>query len=81
MSKRLTYNSFSMMPVKIRNSLVSEVLTNKWGYNIDASCNKHDKAFKKALIAFQKSMGLAGNAVVCEKTFNLLELSSYMKSR
>ena len=81
LSKRFTYNSFLMMPVKVRNSLVSEVLTNKWGYSIDPNDNKHDKAFKKALTAFQKSNGLAGNAVVCEKTFNLLQLSSYMKSR
>lgn len=81
MSKRLTYNSFLMLPVKVRNSLVSEVLINKWGYNIDNSSNKHDRALKKALISFQKSNGLAGNAVVCEKTFDFLQLSSYVKSR
>ena len=39
--------------------------------NIPVTC-KRDKVTVKALQKFQKEHGLAGNGVVCSKTFDLL---------
>lgn len=80
MRKKLTYESFLSLPVKGRIALVSEVLENLWHYTIDKRKSKHDRAYRRALIDFQQSRGLAGNAVVCRKTFELLQVSTYYGS-
>lgn len=74
MSKRLTFSKFRGLPLKVRNSLVKEVLTDKWGYNIESNDKRRERSILKALSTFQKDNGLGPNGVVCEKTFNALHL-------
>lgn len=79
MGKRMSYHSFEALPVKVRSSIAAQILSEQWGYHIDSNPNKREKSFKKALVSFQKARGLAGNGMICEKTFDLLEISKYAK--
>ena len=74
MSKNLTYNSFLIMPVKVRKSVVLDCLESQWGYHIDDSHKRKDKAFNKVVATFQKDNGLVPNGVICEKTFDALKI-------
>lgn len=77
----MSYHSFEILPVKVRNSLAADVLSNVWGYHIEDDKNKRERSYKKALVAFQKSNGLAGNGMICEQTFKLLGISEYIDQR
>lgn len=82
MNKQLTFNSFQILPLKVRKSLVCEVLISRWHYNISGEGKERERAFSKALIHFQKSIGAAGNGIVCEKTFEALgPIEACSKSR
>ena len=72
MSKQISYTSFQLLPLKVRKSIVSEVLSSRWNYLIEGEGKHREKSYTKALIQFQKDLGLAGNGIVCEKTFNAL---------
>ena len=65
------------LPVKARLSLVSKVLTERWGYHIDLMGNRPDRAIIKALTLFQKDKGIGPNGIICEKTFEALGLKLY----
>lgn len=68
----MKYTHFLSLPVKARKHLVAEELRNTYNYDIVDSSSKRDKQFIKALTAFQASVGLTPNGVVCENTFNKL---------
>lgn len=68
----MKYTHFLSLPVKARKQLVSEELRNNYSYVIDQTSNKRDKQYIKALTAFQASVGLTPNGVICEATFNKL---------
>lgn len=70
MAKQLTYIHFQSLPVKVRKFIVAHILVNQEGYTI--SNEKKEKSINKAIVSFQKSIGLAGNGIICEKTFNAL---------
>ena len=72
MAKQLTYNKFQSMPVKVRKSLVCDILITRWNYLINGEGKQREKAYNKALTQFQKTHNLVGNGVICEKTFNAL---------
>lgn len=74
--KTLTYNAFSVMPVKARKALVIDALK-ALGYELDESCRRKDAAYSRALSKFQKDNGLTPNGVVCEKTFVALCLDTH----
>lgn len=76
--KTLTFNAFSVMSIKARKALVIEALKNK-GYELDENCRRKDAAYSRALSQFQRDNGLTPNGVVCEKTFNALELNNHSR--
>lgn len=67
----LTYEKFSISPMKVRVLFVKKLL-NTLNYNLDETFIE-DKAYKKALKKYQMSKGLAGNCSLDIKTFNLLK--------
>ena len=72
MARQLSYISFQTLPVKARKSIIADILSDKYGYDIPDSGKQREKAYTKALTSFQKSIGLAGNGVICEATFNAI---------
>lgn len=62
---KLNYTRFCSKSIKARMSWIQRIL------GVPVTC-KRDKPTIKALKKFQEAHGLAGNASVCEKTFNLL---------
>ena len=72
MSKPLSYIHFQSLPVKVRKSAIAHVLSTRFNYVIEGEGKKFERSYLKALTDFQKSSGLGGNGVVCEKTFELL---------
>lgn len=72
MSKQLTFIHFQSFPLKVRKAIVADVLVSHQGYKISEEAAKRDKSINKAIVTFQKSIGLAGNGVICEKTFDAL---------
>lgn len=76
--KALTYNAFLSMSVKVRKALVIGALKDK-GYSLDEKCRRADQAYSRALSRFQKDNGITPNGVVCERTFNALELNKHSR--
>jgi peptidoglycan hydrolase-like protein with peptidoglycan-binding domain len=58
--------------MKAKMSLIQKHL-NTIGYSLEVNGQK-DKPTTKAIMDFQKKHGLAQNSVVCEKTFNLMNI-------
>ena len=66
----LTYEKFSMAPVKIRVLYVKKLL-NTLGFNINETFSE-DKQYKKALKKFQSNNGFGENCVVSKDVFYCL---------
>lgn len=67
----LTYEKFSVSPMKVRVLFVKKLL-NALSYNLDETFIE-DKKYKRALKKYQTSKGLTGNCSLDIKTFNLLK--------
>lgn len=70
--KRISYSTFSMMSMKGKMSTLQTNLIGM-GYDVEVTC-KRDKKTIKALTDFQKRNGLTPNGVICETTFELLDM-------
>jgi murein L,D-transpeptidase YcbB/YkuD len=81
MGKTLSFIHFQSLPVKVRKSAVAHVLANRFNYSIEGEGKKFERAYLKALIDFQKSVGLGGNGVICEKTFECLSPVTVVTSK
>ena len=66
----LTFEKFSMVPVKIRVLYVKKLL-NTLGYNLSETFSE-DKYYKKALKKFQSENDFSANCVVSKDVFNCL---------
>ena len=66
----LTYEKFSMAPIKVR-VLYMKKLLNTLGYNL-AETFSEDKQYKKALKKFQSINGFGENCVVSKDVFYCL---------
>lgn len=73
MHKKLQYNRYLSLPVKARLVLVQKALIDK-GYSKVSITGKRDRNTVKAIADLQKKNGLSPNCVICEATYDLLEI-------
>ena len=66
----LTYEKFSVAPIKVRVLYVKKLL-NKLKFDLDENFNE-DKKYKKALKKFQHDNGFGENCVVSKDVFYCL---------
>lgn len=74
MGKALTFNRFNSNPLKVRFMLTQKAL-NELGYKC-AVTGKRDRETIEALKKLQSDNGLAPNATICSKTFEILNIKS-----
>lgn len=78
MKKGITFVRYSSLPMKVRIKILQKVLINL-GYNLNIS-GIRDRDTIKALKKFQKENGLSQNAVVCSKTYEILNIYNLSKN-
>ena len=65
--KTITYEKFSVAPIKIRVLLIKKLLNNI-GYKLEETY-KEDKPYKKALKDYQEQNGFIGNCIINNSVF------------
>ena len=69
---RVSYIKFCSLSTKARMNAVQKILIDK-GYDLCIN-NIRDKQTVKAITDLQRKNGISPNGVICERTFNLLNV-------